>query len=211
MVRRHLRPGKAALGRCRPGRRVGRYVIMPDHVHFFAAPGEKAKPLGPFVGRWKEWTAKTLDAADRPLLRRHRFFDHVLRSRSTYAEKWEYVRLNPVRAGLVDVPEDWPFAGHVHFDDPISSWPDVGPAGGRAIRTNFRAAGPATGRAYIKPSNRQRRLGGVHQRRTRQHGLRDGAEAEFRRAGLQGEKRQRSGFARRGPGRDLLQIRLDRG
>ncbi len=26
------------------------------------------------------------------------FFDHLLRSREGYAQKWEYVRMNPVRA-----------------------------------------------------------------------------------------------------------------
>ena len=34
------------------------------------------------------------------------FFDHVLRSEESYAEKWEYVRLNPVRAGLCQRPEE---------------------------------------------------------------------------------------------------------
>ena len=31
-------------------------------------------------------------------------FDHVLRSGESYDEKWDYVRENPVRAGLV---QDW--------------------------------------------------------------------------------------------------------
>jgi len=43
------------------------------------------------------------------------FFDHVLRSSDSYDAKWEYVRNNPVRAELVQKPEDWPFAGRI-FD-----------------------------------------------------------------------------------------------
>lgn len=39
------------------------------------------------------------------------FFDHVLRSSESYSEKWNYVRMNPVRAGLVNNAEDWPFSG----------------------------------------------------------------------------------------------------
>jgi len=39
------------------------------------------------------------------------FFDHVLRSDESYAEKWEYVRENPVRAGLVRIADEWPYAG----------------------------------------------------------------------------------------------------
>ena len=42
-----------------------------------------------------------------------RFFDHVLRSDESYAQKWNYVRENPVRAGLVTNAEDWPYAGEI--------------------------------------------------------------------------------------------------
>ena len=42
------------------------------------------------------------------------FFDHVLRSQESYLEKMEYVRQNPVRAGLVKRPEDWPYQGEIH-------------------------------------------------------------------------------------------------
>jgi hypothetical protein len=34
------------------------------------------------------------------------FFDHILRS-----EKWNYLRANPVRAGLVSAAEEWKYAG----------------------------------------------------------------------------------------------------
>jgi putative transposase len=105
----------------RHGWRVGRYVIMPDHVHYFAAPADHASSLSAFMGRWKEWTAKSILQAigGKGPLWQHRFFDHVLRSRRSYAEKWDYVRQNPVRAGLTPTPEDWPYAGHIHFDDPL--------------------------------------------------------------------------------------------
>ena len=41
------------------------------------------------------------------------FFDHVLRSDETYSQKWDYVRENPVRAGLVARVEDWPWQGEI--------------------------------------------------------------------------------------------------
>ena len=37
-------------------------------------------------------------------------FDHLFVSAESRAGKWEYVRENPVRAGLVARAEDWPFA-----------------------------------------------------------------------------------------------------
>ena len=42
-----------------------------------------------------------------------RIFDHILRNDESYAEKWNYVRDNPVRAGLVELAENWPYHGEV--------------------------------------------------------------------------------------------------
>ncbi|HOX03517.1 MAG TPA: hypothetical protein PKW32_14220 [Verrucomicrobiota bacterium] len=44
------------------------------------------------------------------------FHDHKFRTSESEQRKWEYVCLNPVRCGLVDRPEEWPFGGEMHFD-----------------------------------------------------------------------------------------------
>jgi len=96
---------------------VGRYVIMPDHVHFFASPQFEAKPLGDWMRDWKRWTARQLiknSHAVSPLWQAE-VFDHVLRSAASYGEKWHYVFQNPVRAGLVTSPEQWPYAGECNL------------------------------------------------------------------------------------------------
>jgi REP element-mobilizing transposase RayT len=41
------------------------------------------------------------------------FFDHILRTDESYGEKWNYVRENPVRAGLVRTAEEWPYQGEI--------------------------------------------------------------------------------------------------
>jgi REP element-mobilizing transposase RayT len=94
---------------------VGRYVVMPDHVHYFCAPAaEDAKTLSSFVGFWKRKTAMRIRRSSLPQFAwQPEFFDHFLRSHESYASKWEYVRANPVRAGLVADAEDWPFQGEV--------------------------------------------------------------------------------------------------
>ncbi|HTS17484.1 MAG TPA: transposase [Verrucomicrobiae bacterium] len=96
---------------------VGRYVIMPDHVHFFCSVQSNAKRLSEFVRLWKQWTTKRAVAAlakrGPARLWQQGFFDHVLRSEESYAQKWEYVRQNPVRAGLISHAEDWPFQGEI--------------------------------------------------------------------------------------------------
>jgi putative transposase len=97
------------------GWRVGRFVIIPDHVHFFARPRLEAKTLAGFMRDWKKWTARrilAIDEAPAPLWQPE-FFDHLLRSPQSYAEKWEYVRMNPVRAGLARNAADWPFSGEI--------------------------------------------------------------------------------------------------
>ncbi len=92
---------------------VGRYVIMPDHVHFFARAYPDAKPLSGLIRDWKKWTSRHISAAlsvPAPIWQAE-YFDHVLRSAASYDEKWQYVFANPMRAGLVTQPEEWPFAG----------------------------------------------------------------------------------------------------
>ena len=94
---------------------VGRYVVMPDHVHFFARPQLQGKTVAAFVRDWKKWTSRRLSsiAPAEQTIWQLEFFDHVVRSEKSYAEKWEYVRQNPVRAGLVAGPDDWPFSGEL--------------------------------------------------------------------------------------------------
>jgi REP element-mobilizing transposase RayT len=95
---------------------VGRFVVMPDHVHFFCRPARNAeKSLSDFVAAWKQWTSKRIakKTAATPQIWQKMFFDHLLRSGEGYDEKWEYVFRNPVRHGYVAEPEDWPWAGKV--------------------------------------------------------------------------------------------------
>ncbi len=89
---------------------VGRYVILPDHVHFFLRLPESVR-LGSWMGRLKQHLTLAVNSGQS--LWQRGFFDHVLRSDESYAEKWHYVVLNPVRIGLVGRPEDWPYAGEL--------------------------------------------------------------------------------------------------
>ncbi len=91
---------------------VGRYVVMPDHVHLFAGYSGSPLSLDAWVRFWKSQVS-----------RRHRvdghrwqqgYWDTRLRSWESYESKWEYVRGNPVRHGLAERPEDWPYQGEIH-------------------------------------------------------------------------------------------------
>ncbi len=92
---------------------VGRYVLMPDHVHLFVAFPEDAR-LAPWVKSLKVVLGKALSSENvaQPHWQQG-FFDHVLRGGESYSQKWDYVRQNPVRAGLVHDANDWPFQGEI--------------------------------------------------------------------------------------------------
>lgn len=91
---------------------IGAYVIMPDHIHFFCSPKDESALIEKWITYWKrEFRRERGDAAPRF---QSDSFHHRLRGEESYAEKWEYVRANPVRAGLVEKPEDWPYQGAIH-------------------------------------------------------------------------------------------------
>jgi len=85
---------------------------MPDHVHLFVR-GSDDFQLGPWIGRLKQSLAKHIVLAGGPTIWQRGFFDHVLRSDESYGQKWNYVRENPVRAGLVTKAEEWPYSGEI--------------------------------------------------------------------------------------------------
>ena len=92
---------------------VGRYVLMPDHVHLFVS-GDEGFVLGRWVGELKQALARANSwSKSSGQLWQEGFFDHVLRSDESMSEKWEYIRQNPVRAALVNDPEDWPYQGEI--------------------------------------------------------------------------------------------------
>ena len=94
---------------------VGRYVIMPDHFHLFAAFAPDALPLSLWLKSLKNSLSKTLRRTGLPGVHWQKgFFDHVMRSAESYELKWLYVQQNPVRAGLVQSASDWPYQGEIH-------------------------------------------------------------------------------------------------
>ena len=90
---------------------VSDYVLMPDHLHLFCAPHDLKFTIEKWIAFWKDRFAKT--HPDTGIFQRNGVH-HRLRSGESYAEKWQYVRENPVRAGLAPTPEEWPFFGRVH-------------------------------------------------------------------------------------------------
>ena len=88
---------------------VGFYLLMPDHLHLFCAPRDINVLLKSWRKYWKrEFSCRHLRQAGEW---QRKGWDSRLRRSESYAEKWAYVRENPVRRGLVKRPEDWLFQG----------------------------------------------------------------------------------------------------
>ena len=90
---------------------VSDYLLMPDHLHLFCAPHDLKFTIERWMGFWKDRFAKT--HPDTGTFQAGGFH-HRLRDGESYAQKWQYVRENPVRAKLVARPEEWPYFGRVH-------------------------------------------------------------------------------------------------
>ena len=92
---------------------IGQYVIMPDHIHFFIRLAPQYK-LGATVGFLKKALSVALKENGNSLPHwQPGFFDHMVRNAASYAEKWEYVYQNPVRAELVRSADEWPYSGQI--------------------------------------------------------------------------------------------------
>ena len=88
-------------------------LLMPDHVHLFCAP-RSSYSLRSWISYWKSETARNWpDSRHQPVWQRC-YWDTKIRRDEHYNEKWSYVGLNPVRAGLVEAPEDWPYQGRLN-------------------------------------------------------------------------------------------------
>lgn len=94
---------------------IGRYVVMPDHLHFFCAPNLwPPSPLGDWIRYWKNLSTRAWKRTEEKPIWQKDFWDTQLRAGDSYARKWEYVCNNPVRRGMVARASDWPFAGEIH-------------------------------------------------------------------------------------------------
>ena len=84
---------------------VHSYILMPEHAHIIISIADGSETT---LGKWVK--------AFKAMVARHEFrwqsgfYDHVLRSDQSRTEKWEYVRNNSVRAGLVEHADEWPYA-----------------------------------------------------------------------------------------------------
>jgi REP element-mobilizing transposase RayT len=77
-------------------------LLMPDHVHLIAG-FPKAESMSEVMRSWKRLSARRAG-----LDWQRNYFDHRVRPDEGLELKTDYIRQNPVRAGLVKSAEEWP-------------------------------------------------------------------------------------------------------
>jgi len=86
--------------------RIGIFLLMPDHLHAILSFGWGER-MSDVVGDWKRF-----QMTQHGVHWQQDYFDHRLRSDERgeqLAVKFDYIRRNPVAAGLCAQVEDWPW------------------------------------------------------------------------------------------------------
>ncbi len=107
----------AGRGLKKKGVAIGRYVLMPEHLHLFVRGSADFK-LQQWARMLKLVLTKTLGELGHPPPHWQRgFFDHLIRNSESYSQKWDYVWQNAIDAGLVKCPDNWPYQGEIAIID----------------------------------------------------------------------------------------------
>ena len=89
------------------------YVLMPEHVHLLLSE-PKLHPLADTLRALKTQTSRKLKG-ERMQFWQTRYFDRNIITQDEFSEKLQYMHRNPVKAGLVEKPEDWPWSSYRHW------------------------------------------------------------------------------------------------
>jgi putative transposase len=92
---------------------VAAYVLMPEHVHLLVSEPQ-AGSLSTAIQALKQETSKKLKEPGEAQFWQRRYYDFNVWSEGTTEEKLHYMHQNPVKRGLVQKPEDWPWSSFRH-------------------------------------------------------------------------------------------------
>ncbi|HEY3093456.1 MAG TPA: transposase [Vicinamibacterales bacterium] len=87
------------------------YCFMPDHLHVLVEGTHPAADFREFVRIFKQRSAFQWRQQHGTVLWQRSYFEHVLREDEAMVGVARYLLENPVRAGIVERPEDYPYLG----------------------------------------------------------------------------------------------------
>ncbi|MDA0768143.1 MAG: transposase [Verrucomicrobia bacterium] len=90
--------------------RLLEWAVMPNHVHVLVQPLNDR--LGRIIKSWKTYTARAINQATGTsgTLWARDYHDRYIRDEEHLLNCRNYIRMNPVKAGLCTTPEAWPFS-----------------------------------------------------------------------------------------------------
>jgi putative transposase len=91
------------------------YCFMPDHVHLLIEGEREDVDLKRFIKSAKQYSGFYFTRQRRERLWQRYGFERVLRNEEATPDVVRYTIANPVRAGLVAVPMDYPFWGSFRY------------------------------------------------------------------------------------------------
>ena len=91
------------------------FCLMPDHFHALIGPGSSGRTLGAICGAFKSLSTRANWQWHTGKRWHRHFYDHIVRNRDDFDETLNYICMNPVRRGLVDHAEDWPYTERLDF------------------------------------------------------------------------------------------------
>jgi putative transposase len=90
---------------------VSGYVVMPEHVHLLTGEPKNVL-LSKAIQALK--LSVSVQCAERPFWL-SRYYDFNVNNEEKRVEKLRYMHRNPVKRGLVEKPEDWPWSSFRHY------------------------------------------------------------------------------------------------
>jgi putative transposase len=91
------------------------YCFMPDHLHLVVTGTSETSDLTRFVHLAKQRSGYRFTRTSRMRLWQDSYFEHVLRNVDVETRVIRYVMDNPIRAGLVTSPADYPHWGSQRY------------------------------------------------------------------------------------------------
>ena len=99
------------------------FVVMPDHFHALLTPLSPVtleKVVQFIKGGFSYRARKELSLTGE--IWQTNFYDHRVRDRHEYARFRHYIHMNPVRRGLVSIPEEFPYSSATLKLDEVPQW-----------------------------------------------------------------------------------------
>ncbi|MEM6506461.1 MAG: class I tRNA ligase family protein [Planctomycetota bacterium] len=126
-------------------------VVMPDHVHLLITPLRDQNSdwykLADLMHSIKSFSATEINKqrGGSGKLWQQEYHDRIVRDEDELLEKWDYIINNPVKAGLVERPEDYAFYGRGDSAVPADGGQDAHPTDSLASASGRVGFQPATG------------------------------------------------------------------